>query len=126
MKARNSAILANLGWRIASNLESDWAKMLTTKYLTPVRLSERGRRLLASRTWVDCKDGGAILNKGLKWSISNGEAVSDWDDFWLATGPLRMQIQGPLLEEEGKKSVKDFLASSRLILCLPRNNPKGN
>ena len=111
MKAWNSAILAKLCWRIALNPEADWAKMLTNKYLTPARLSERGRRLLASRTWTTCKDGGAIFNKGLKWSVSNGEAVSAWDDYWLASGPLRKQILGPLLEEEGKKSVKAFLAN---------------
>ena len=56
--------------------KTDWAKMLTNKYLTPTELSERGRRLPASRTWAACKDGGAIFNKWLKWSISNGEAVS--------------------------------------------------
>ena len=72
MKARNSAILAKLCWRIASNPKANWAKMLTTKYLTPVRLSERGRRLPASRTWAACKDGGAIFNKGLKWSLQWG------------------------------------------------------
>lgn len=47
-------------------------KMLTTKYLTPVKLSERGRRLLPSRTWAACKDGGAIFIKGLKWSLQRG------------------------------------------------------
>jgi len=83
-KARNSAILAKLCWRIASSSEAVSAQMLTSKYLTPVRLGERGGRLRASRTWVACKNGGAIFNKGLKWSISNGEAVSACDDFWLA------------------------------------------
>lgn len=37
--------------------------------------------------------------------------MSAWDDFWLALGPLRKQIQGSLLEGEGKKLVKDFLAN---------------
>ena len=37
--------------------------------------------------------------------------MSAWDDFWLASCPFRKQIQGPLLEEEGKKSVKAFLAN---------------
>ena len=30
-----------------------------------------------------------FINKGLKWPISNGEAVSVWGDFWLASSPLR-------------------------------------
>ena len=85
--------------------------MLTSKYLTPTRLGERRRRLPASSTWAACKDGGVIFNKGLKWSISNREVVSAWDDFWHASGPLRKLIQGPLLEGEGKKSAKEFLAN---------------
>ena len=76
--------------------------MLTSKYLTPVRLGERGRRLPASSTSAACKDGGVIFNKGLKWSFSNGEAMSAYDDFRLASGLLRKLIQGSLLKEEGK------------------------
>ena len=44
-----------------------------------------------------------MLNKGLKWSISNWEAVSVWDDFWLALVPL--------MDGEGNISVKDFLSN---------------
>ena len=116
MRARNVAILAKLCWRIASSLEAPWALMLTSKYLTLARLGERGRRLPALSTWVACKDGGVIFNKGLKWSISNGEAMSAWDDFWLASCPLRKLIQGPLLEGEGKNQLKSSL---QMRLTLP-------
>ena len=39
-----------------------------------------------------------MFNKGLKCSISNWEAVSVWDDFWLASGPLWKQIEVPLMD----------------------------
>ena len=55
-----------------------------------------------------------MLNQGLKWSISNWEAVSVWDDFWLALGPLRKQIEVPLMDGEGNISVKDFLCFTGL------------
>ena len=61
----------------------------------PELISERERGLPASRIWAACKEGGVVFNKGLKWSISNWEAVSVWDDFWLASGPLRKQIESP-------------------------------
>lgn len=83
--------------------------MLSKKYLTLDKLSARGKRYPTSRTWTACRDGGMIFNKGLKWSISNGEAVNAWDEFWLASDPLKKQIQGPLVEGEGSLSVKDFL-----------------
>ena len=52
-----------------------------------------------------------MLNKGLKWSISNWEAVSVWEDFWLASGPRRKQIEVPLMNGEGIISVEDFLSN---------------
>ena len=52
-----------------------------------------------------------MFNKGLKWPISNGEVVSVWGDFWLASSPLRKQIQGPLMEGEGNISIKEFLSN---------------
>ena len=100
-KARNFAILAKLCWRIASSPDAALAQMLSKKYLTRARLSERGRKYPTSRTWRACKEGGVIFNKGLKWSISNGEIVNAWDDFCLASGPFRKKIQGPRLKGKG-------------------------
>ena len=76
MKVRNSEILAKLCWWIASSPDMLWAQMLTCKYLTPHRLRGEARKQPASRIWKACKEGGVIFNKGLKWSIANGESVS--------------------------------------------------
>ena len=59
--------------------------------------------------------GGVIFNKGLKWSIANGENVSAWADFWLLLGPLRQQIEGPLTEGEDMISAKDLMNSTESI-----------
>ena len=74
----------------------------------PELISERGRGLPASRIWAACKEGGVVFNEGLKCSISKWDAVSVWDDFWLASGPLRKQIEVPLMDGEGNISVWDF------------------
>ena len=66
VKARNDAILAKFFWLIASNPNVAWSRMLYSKYLTPARLSARGRKYPASRTWKACKVRGVIFNKGLK------------------------------------------------------------
>ncbi|XP_075665344.1 uncharacterized protein LOC142635008 [Castanea sativa] len=110
MKARNSAILAKLCWRIASSPDLPLAQMLTNKYLTPARLRGETRNQAASCVWKACKEGGIVFNKGLKWSIANGDKVCVWDDFWLPFGPLRNQIKGPLVDRENRLSVKSFLA----------------
>ena len=121
-KARNSALLAKLCWRIASCPDMPWAHMLICKYLTPSRLGVGGRKLPASRIWAACKDGGVIFNKGLKWSIANGNMVKAWGDFWLPSGPLRHQIEGPLTEGEENISVKMLLDNwSSISFILPDN-----
>ena len=111
MKARNAALLAKLCWKIASSQNYPWAQMLISKYLIATRLSEGGRKLPASKIWAACKEGGIIFNKGLKWVVANGEEVGLWDDFWLPSGPLRKQIEGPLAEGENNMSVKMFLSN---------------
>ena len=85
--------------------------MLISKYLTPLRVRGGARRQPASHNYKACKDGGIIFNKGLKWSIANGENVSAWEDFWLPFRPLRKQIEGPLTEGEDRISVKMLLSN---------------
>ena len=111
MKARNFAILAKLYWRIAFSLDMPWAQMLTNKHLTLARLRGETRNQTASCIWKACKDGGIVFNKDLKCSIANGDKVCAWDDFWLPSGPLRNQIEGPLATGEKRLSVKSFLAN---------------
>lgn len=48
-------------------------------------------------------------------TMDNGERVNVWNDFWLPSGSLRNQIQGPLAEGEGNLTIKDFLADERSI-----------
>ena len=115
MKARNYTILAKLCWRIASSPDKSWAQMLTSKYLTPTCLRGEARSQTASRIWKAYKEGGIIFNKGLKWSIANGENVSAWEDFWLPSGPFRNQVDGLLAEGENMLSVKSLLNNMESI-----------
>ena len=89
--------------------------MLTCKYLTPPHLRGDARRQPASRIWKAYTEGGIIFNKGLKWSIANGENVSAWADFWLPFRPLRNWIEGPLAEREDRILVKNLLANVESI-----------
>ena len=115
MKARNSALLAKLCWQIASSRDMSWAQMLTCKYLTLHWLRGEARKQPASRIWKAYKEGEVIFNKGLKWSIANGESMSAWVDFWLPSRPLRNQIEGPLAEREHMLSAKCLLANVESI-----------
>lgn len=73
MKDRDNALLAKLCWRLASEKEAPWAKMLMAKYLFPSRVTEEGKKLPCSSVWSACKKGGPVYVKGLKWSVKNGD-----------------------------------------------------
>ena len=107
MKHRNSALLAKLCWRIATDKDKPWAQILIKKYLTPSRLSHRGKHRPCSKIWAGCKKGGVIFNKGIRWKIHNGNSVGFWNDFWLTSGPLRAHIQGPLTTSEESLLLSD-------------------
>ena len=100
MKDRNNALLAKLCWRLACDQEAPWANMLATKYLSPNRISEVGRKLPCFSIWTACKKGGPVYVKGLKWAVGNGEKVRVWNDFWLPMCSLRTLIEGPLTCDE--------------------------
>jgi len=109
MKDRNLAILAKLCWRLASANGSPWADMLSTKYLTPNRITEEGKKLPCSSIWTACKKGGPIYVKGLKWAVRSGETINFWMDFWLHEGTLHSLIQGPLKRGEENITVRQYL-----------------
>ncbi|KAL0012862.1 hypothetical protein SO802_007970 [Lithocarpus litseifolius] len=103
---RNQALLAKLCWRLASEQEALWARMLIAKYMSTRRLTEGGRTLPCSRIWAACKVGGPVYVKGLKWTVSNGRSINFWKDFWLPCGPIRNLIEGPLTGDEEQLTVQ--------------------
>ena len=86
-----------------------WAQMLANKYLTLARLRGESSKQTAFCIWRACKVGGIVFNKGLKWSIANGDKVCLWNEYWLPSGPLRNLIERPLADGEDRLSVRSFL-----------------
>ena len=76
MQSRNEAYLAKLCWRLANEQDAPWARVLMSKYFTDLRITEVGRKLPCSKTWVACKKGGPIFKSGLKWVIKNGASTN--------------------------------------------------
>ena len=67
-KGRNMALLAKLNWRLHTERESQWAKVLRLKYCTNQRLNSRNEvSLPCSRTWRSMKKGETIFKKGITW-----------------------------------------------------------
>ena len=59
------------------------------------------------------KKGLAVFKKGKRWIPGGSSKLSFWHDNWTMSGPLRLAIQGPLLEEEENLLVKDINGPGR-------------
>ena len=96
-KEKNIALLAKLNWRLHSEKESIWARVLSQKYGSFRRArSFRNRPRQCSVTWAGMKKGASIFNKGIKWLPGRESGLSLWFDKWHKKGPLRSLIEGPL------------------------------
>lgn len=60
-RTRNPALMAKLGWRLKTEKDKSWARVLTHKYRKPNES--------CSRTWSAIKKGREICDKGAKWMI---------------------------------------------------------
>lgn len=107
-KAKNIALLAKLNWRLATEPNSLWAKVLIQKYRTPRRISNpRMPFRTCSIMWSAIRKGELVFKKGSKWIVGRESNLSLWYDKWLDKGALRSLIEGPLNRGEEQIQLKD-------------------
>ncbi|KAK9988172.1 hypothetical protein SO802_028411 [Lithocarpus litseifolius] len=112
-KGRNLALLAKLNWRLQTEGESLWAKVLKGKYCSTRRVTSRNRdKLSCSRVWTAMKKGAVIFQKGVRWTCGRESNLDFWFDNWSKFGALRQIIQGPISSELMKLKVKDVVSAN--------------
>ena len=79
-KPKNLALLAKLNWRMKTEKDQLWAKVLRLKYANPNRCY--------SGTWVGIKRGKHIFEQGTKWNMGSDSGLSFLHDKWLIEGKL--------------------------------------
>ncbi|KAL0011105.1 hypothetical protein SO802_006213 [Lithocarpus litseifolius] len=89
-KGRNIALLAKLNWRLATEKEALWAKVLRQKYCNQQRMNAANAdRLPCSHVWAAVKKGREVFNKGSMWTVGRESNLSFWSGNWTKKGPLR-------------------------------------
>lgn len=83
----NSALLAKLGWKIASGEDNLWTKLLTKKYLQEDSFFSHIPKPEASIVWRVIVSSRESLLKGTCYRLGNGLSVCTWDDPWVPTLP---------------------------------------
>ena len=112
-RGRNIAMLAKRNWRLNTEKEAPWAKVLQEKYCNNRRLNAANAdKLPCSRTWKAIKKGREVFTQGSMWMVGRDSMLSFWHGKWMKQGPLRHLIQGPLTRGASNWAIKDIMVDS--------------
>lgn len=78
----NIAVIAKLGWKIISNKNDLWIKVMKSKYKIPPNPSSWKKRFGGSHIWRGIFKAKGVLKDSSRWVIGNGSNVDLWNDWW--------------------------------------------
>lgn len=107
----NDALLAKSAWRLLTNPDQLWVKVLKSIYF-PNRsflAAEHGPK--ASWAWSSLLPGRDMLLKDFCWKVENGNDISSWEDPWIPASPNCKAI--PVVGAVIYKTLKVFNLISR-------------
>lgn len=110
-QAQNSAFLMKLAYRLRTEPDQLWVKVLSCKYnwsaTAHARLTKKAR---CSYMWRSLASLWADLDVGTKWSMGDGTTTRFWADHWLEDrGPLYLLADKPLTDEELNLPLQHFI-----------------
>ncbi|KAM2950773.1 hypothetical protein COP2_000350 [Malus domestica] len=105
----NDAFLAKQCWRLLTEPNSLWARVIKARYFPHCSFWEAKKGARASWAWSSLLSGRELLASGSHWQIMGGDDVRVWVDRWLPSLPSGHPL--PL----GEVSVSSNLRVSSLI-----------
>lgn len=87
-EAFNLALLAKQCWRIITNPDDFWVKMLKGLYFPNSVFLSAKKGSKASWGWSSLLEGRYLLKKGLAWKVGDGSSIN----IWMIVGCLICQI----------------------------------
>ncbi|XP_058201480.1 uncharacterized protein LOC131316197 [Rhododendron vialii] len=79
----NLALLAKQFWRLLTNPNALWARVLKGLYFNNKSCMEAVRGASPSWSWCSLLEGRNLIQEGVQWSVGNGESIQFWDDNWI-------------------------------------------
>lgn len=136
-KAQNLALMPKMGWKILSNEECLWAKVVKGKYLLKDFLISYASKRNSSLTCRGILKTRDILRRGIKWGVGDGSKIFIWHDWWcgetsLASqypehSSLNMDTVNKLMNDVGEwdvNKIKAYIPSEALDNVLKVNLPR--
>lgn len=85
----NAAFLTKLGWRVLSEPNALWSRVLRSKYCKGrCDIDMFNPKKGSSNVWVGITDNARFLCEGMRTSIGNGMNTLFWDHNWATNKPL--------------------------------------
>ena len=79
----NNALLSKLGWMIISKKDSEWIKLLKTKYLRGKSFLKTSHSSSDSWLWKGILGARNTLQKGVCYLVGSGVSIKIWEDPWI-------------------------------------------
>ena len=93
IRHRNQAILMHQAWRLYTNPDMIWARVLKAKYFPHSSMFNGTRGARGSHIWTAFRHGIKLLYEGMSWIVGDGQDIRIWQDSWLPRGTLRSYIE---------------------------------
>ena len=84
----NRASIAKLGWRILTDNDSIWVRIIRDEYVKNNNFFRIPKRAGDSNVWKEIMNHRKYDGAGLKWCIGDGRKVSFWKDNQVYMVPL--------------------------------------
>ena len=106
----NKALIIKLGWRILTDNDSIWAKIMRDKYVKNNNFFRISKKEGDFIVWKEVINHKKYIGVDLKWCVGDGRKVYFWTDYWVYMLPLMSFVdENNLHYIDWDAKVHDFL-----------------
>ena len=109
----NKAFLAKLGWKILTEPDNFWVKLVTQKYLKGQSLFACKPKSNDSPIWKKILQQQPLLHQGIRWKIGDGSQILFWLHNWCTNENLMTKLKLTENQIDPSLRVQEFILANR-------------
>ena len=113
LKTFNLALLAKQGWRLQTNSSPLFHRVYRAKYFPMCDFLEADMGRQPSYAWRSLMAAQALVRRGMRWQVWDGERIQVWKDKWLPN-PSTYKVVTPENLGPGVTWVRDIIDGDRM------------
>lgn len=111
--AMNKTFIAKLGWKILTDENNLWARLIQEKYLPSTSLFNCKPKQKDSTIWRHILQLREILQKGLRQKVGNGTDILFWHYNWCAQQNLLSLLNLSTDQVDTNLKLSDFIKANK-------------